>query len=328
MSVLAFSCDFLYFFKEFIADYTRDTVRDAYIFVNVDTFVHAYISDGAKVKADDVDIDAQNKITLTSFTGAGAVGGAAAFGASVDVNNFKSTTEAYTGDGVTIEAKNVDINAKTETNLGEPDAENKMIVASGSFGLYAGIAGSVLWSGIENRTVAHIGANNVITLADEGHLNLNATDISGGNEIHNTVLASVGTGTVIEGDKADVNISADSSETVDALGVIVGGGAGAFSGGAVYVHIGDKEDNASINNYDQQSEEERKTLEGAQKQKDEMSKAAGERNGQGNVPEKNPGKEQGKEKNKEQGKEPLPVKDEKSSKKVRVSVEQSVSILK
>lgn len=265
---------------------------------DVDTFVHAYISDGAKVKADDVDIDAQNKITLTSFTGAGAVGGAAAFGASVDVNNFKSTTEAYTGDGVTIEAKNVDINAKTETNLGEPDAENKMIVASGSFGLYAGIAGSVLWSGIENRTVAHIGANNVIKLADEGHLNLNATDISkiyesvgggagglvgvgasvGGNEIHNTVLASVGTGTVIEGDKADVNISADSSETVDALGVIVGGGAGAFSGGAVYVHIGDKEDNASINNYDQQSEEERKTLEGAQKQKDEMSKAAGERN--------------------------------------------------
>lgn len=60
----------------------------------------------------------------------------------------------------------------------------------------------------------------------------------------------------------------------------------------------------------------------------EKAKAAGERNGQGNVPEKNPGKEQGKGKNKEQGKEPLPVKDEKSSKKVRVSVEQSVSILK
>ena len=265
---------------------------------DVDTFVHAYISDGAKVKAEDVDIDAQNKITLTSFTGAGAVGGAAAFGASVDVNNFKSTTEAYTGDGVTIEAKNVDINAKTETNLGEPDAENKMIVASGSFGLYAGIAGSVLWSGIENRTVAHIGANNVIKLADEGHLNLNATDISkiyesvgggagglvgvgasvGGNEIHNTVLASVGTGTIIEGENADVNISANSSETVDALGVIVGGGAGALSGGAVYVHIGDKEDNASTNNYDNQSEEERKTFDGAQKQKDEMSKAAEDRN--------------------------------------------------
>ncbi len=265
---------------------------------DVDTFVHAYISDGAKVKAEDVDIDAQNKITLTSFTGAGAVGGAAAFGASVDVNNFKSTTEAYTGDGVAIEAKNVDIKAKTETNLGKPETENKMIVASGSFGLYAGIAGSVLWSGIENRTVAHIGANNVITLADEGHLNLNATDISkiyesvgggagglvgvgasvGGNEIHNTVLASVGTDTVIEGENADVNISANSSETVDALGVIVGGGAGALSGGAVYVHIGDKEDNASTNNYDNQSEEERKTFDGAQKQKDEMSKAAGERN--------------------------------------------------
>lgn len=274
---------------------------------DVDTFVHAYISDGAKVKADDVDIEAQNKITLTSFTGAGAVGGAAAFGASVDVNNFKSTTEAYTGDGVTIEAKNVDINAKTETNLGEPDAENKMIVASGSFGLYAGIAGSVLWSGIENRTVAHIGANNVIKLADEGHLNLNATDISkiyesvgggagglvgvgasvGGNEIHNTVLASVGTGTIIEGENADVNISANSSETVDALGVIVGGGAGALSGGAVYVHIGDKEDNASNNNYDNQSEEERKTLEGAQKQKDDMSKAAEDRNNSANEAYKN-----------------------------------------
>ena len=265
---------------------------------DVDTFVHAYISDGAKVKADDVDIDAQNKITLTSFTGAGAGGGVAAFGASVDVNNFKSTTEAYTGDGVTIEAKNVDINAKTETNLGEPDDANKMIVASGSFGLYAGIAGSVLWSGIENRTVAHIGANNVIKLADEGHLNLNATDISkiyesvgggaggavgvgasvGGNEIHNTVLASIGTGTVVEGEKADVNISANSSETVDSFGIIVAGGIGALSGGAVYAHIGDKEGNASINNYDNQSEEERKTLDGAQKQKDDMFKAAKDRN--------------------------------------------------
>ena len=61
---------------------------------------------------------------------------------------------------------------------------------------------------------------------------------------------------------------------------------------------------------------------------EEKAKAAGERNGQGNVPEKNPGKEQGKGKNKEQGKVPLPVNDEKSSKKVRVSVEQSVSILK
>ena len=60
----------------------------------------------------------------------------------------------------------------------------------------------------------------------------------------------------------------------------------------------------------------------------EKTKAAGERNGQGNVPEQNPGKEQGKGKNKEQGQEPLPVNDEKSSKKVRVSVEQSVSILK
>ena len=36
MAVLALSCDFLHFFKEFVADYTRDTVRDAYIFVNVD----------------------------------------------------------------------------------------------------------------------------------------------------------------------------------------------------------------------------------------------------------------------------------------------------
>ncbi|MBO6280891.1 MAG: leukotoxin LktA family filamentous adhesin [Alphaproteobacteria bacterium] len=265
---------------------------------DVDTFVHAYISDGAKVKADDVDIDAQNKITLTSFTGAAAGGGVAAFGASVDVNNFKSTTEAYTGDGVIIEAKNVDIKAKTETYLGKSDAANKMIVASGSFGLYAGIAGSVLWSGIENRTVAHVGSNNVITLADEGHLNLNATDISkiyesvgggaggavgvgasvGGNEIHNTVLASIGTGTVVEGEKADVNISANSSETVDSFGIIVSGGIGALSGGAVYVHIGDKEDNASINNYENQSEEERKTLDGAQKQKDDMFKAAKDRN--------------------------------------------------
>lgn len=56
----------------------------------------------------------------------------------------------------------------------------------------------------------------------------------------------------------------------------------------------------------------------------EKAKAAEERN----VSEKSPGKEQGKRKNKEQGKEQLPVNDEKSSKKVRVSVEQSVSILK
>ncbi|MEE6206858.1 MAG: leukotoxin LktA family filamentous adhesin [Alphaproteobacteria bacterium] len=264
---------------------------------DIDTTVQSYIKSNSNVTAEDIDVVADNKVTLTMYSGAGAIGGVGGLGAAVTVNDFKATTEAYTGNGVTINAKNVNISAESETNIGDGD-RNKMVVASGSGGLAAGMAGSVLWNTIENKTAAYIGNNNVITLADEGKLDLQAKDTTkvyesvgsaslsgglalgasvGGNEIHNTVLAYIGTGTQVDGTGADVSVSAQSEEIVDAFALVASGGYIGLSGGAVYTDIGKKVENAAYNNL---SSEEKKTFSSAKAQSDEMiSKANGKSSG-------------------------------------------------
>lgn len=260
---------------------------------DIDTTIKSHIMANSNVTADDIDVKADNKVSLIAFTGAGAVGGTGAFGASVNVNDFEADTEAYTGSNVTMNAKNINISAETQTNLGEKN--NKLIVVAGSAGLYAGIAGSVMWNNIENKTVAYIGSGNTVTLADNGKLDLNAKDTTniyeslgaggaglagigasvGGNEIENTILAFIGSGSVINGSNADVTISAESVENVDALGVIVGAGGGALAGGAVYTSVGKKVDNASYNDIDN---EEKKTFTGAKSQSGDMNAKADEKN--------------------------------------------------
>ena len=261
---------------------------------DIDTTIQAHIKDNTNIAATDVDIEAENTAELTAFTGAGAVGGMGAMGASVNVNSFSATTEAYTSDNVTLNAKNVDISAENKTTIGTKDNRSNMAVVAGSAGLYAGIAGSVLWNTIENKTAAYIGKENTVTLADAGHLNLNAKDTSsiyeslgagaagavgigasvGGNEIHNTVLAYIGAASSVAGANADISVSAKSEENVDAFDVVVGGGLGALSGGAVYTSIGKKVDNAAYNNI---SAEEKKTFAGAKTQSDDMNSKADEK---------------------------------------------------
>ena len=266
---------------------------------SVDTIVKSYLLDNSKVTAQDVDITSQNNVNLTSFAGAAALGGMGALGASVMVNDFAADTESYTGANVSINAENVNVKAQTTTDLGTKDS--KLNVVAGSVGLYAGIAGSFLFNDIENKTVAYIGKDNKINLADNGKLDIEATDKStiyegfgagagglvgvgasvGGNEIHNTVLAYINTGSKVEGPNADVSITAKSEENVDALAVIVGAGGVALSGGAVYTNIGKKVSNASYNSIE--DAEEKKTIVGAkdqtatmQQQSDKITKAADE----------------------------------------------------
>ncbi|MBR1907660.1 hypothetical protein IJ818_01840, partial [bacterium] len=257
---------------------------------NIDTIVQSYITENSNITADDVDVKSDNTTTLTAFTGAGAVGGMGAVGASVNVNDFEATTESYTGDNVTINAKNVNVNAQTTTSLGTKDRELNAV--AGSFGVYAGIAGSFLFNDIQNKTAAYLGKGNTINLADNGKLNLNAKDASsiyesfgagggglvgvgatvGGNEIHNTVLSYIGSGSVIDGSNADVSIISESIENVDALGVVVGAGGVALSGGAVYTNIGKKVENASYNQLDDKTD--RETFDGAKEQTGTMKKEA------------------------------------------------------
>ena len=262
---------------------------------DIDTTVQAHIKDGTNITTTDFNVQAENTAEITAFTGAGAIGVVGgAMGASVNVNSFSATTEAYTGDNVTLNAKNVDIIAENKTTIGTKDNKNNMVVAAGSAGLYAGIAGSVLWNTIENKTAAYIGKENTVTLANAGHLNLNAKDTSsiyerlgagaagaagigasvGGNEIHNTVLAYIGAASSVDGAKADVSISAKSEENVDALGIVVGGGVAALSGGAIYTSIGEKVNDAAYNNI---NDEEKKTFAGAKSQSDEMVNNANEK---------------------------------------------------
>ena len=266
---------------------------------DIDTTVQSYIKANSNIEADDIDVTADNAVKLTMYTGAGAIGGGGGFGASVAVNDFAATTEAYTGDSVTVNAKNITVSAENETKIGDGNRE-KMVVASGSGGLYAGIAGSVLWNIIENKTAAYIGNNNTITLADAGKLDLSAKDVSnisesvgsaslsgglalgasvGGNEIHNTVLAYIGTGTQVDGANADVSILADSEENVDAFGLVASGGYVALSGGAIYTSIGKKVDNAA---YNELGSEEKKTFSGAKAQTDQMTGKANDKNAAAN----------------------------------------------
>ncbi|MBQ6471331.1 MAG: leukotoxin LktA family filamentous adhesin, partial [Victivallales bacterium] len=263
---------------------------------DIDTTIHSYVADLANIYADELDVTADNEVSFIAFTGAGAVGGSGAFGASVNVNHFSANTEAYTGKSVSLNAKDVTVSTKTETDLGKKG--NPLIVAAGSAGLYAGIAGSVMWNTIENKTAAYIGTNNVIHLADSGKMEITAQDTTniheslgaggagiagigasvGGIEIGNTVLAFIGTGTNLIGKNADVSLDAKSTENVDALGVVIGGGIVGLSGGAVLSSIGKRIDNASYNDFDK---EEKKTFTGANSQATSSTSKADEKNDAG-----------------------------------------------
>lgn len=271
----------------------------------IDTTVEAYVEDNTKITQfettnggiketgiENLKIDAKNSTTITENVGSLSFAGKVAFGPSVAVNKIFNNVKAYTGDNVQINAKNVEISANSENTIGTED--NSALVFSGSIGGLAGVAGSVLYTEIEDTVMAFVGQDNSIKLADDGKLNVLATNTSkinekigsaelgtaalgatvGWNTIENTVLSYIGSNTNIIGNNADVIIQAQSNEIIDAYGLVASGGVGSLSGGVLYSSIGKQVDN---NLYSDMNSNDQKLFISAQSQAEETLKTAKEK---------------------------------------------------
>ena len=271
----------------------------------IDTTVEAYVEDNTKITQfettnreikengiEKLKIDAKNSTTITENVGALSLAGKFAFGPSVAVNKISNNVKAYTGDNVQINAKNIEISANSENTIGTED--NNALIFSGSLGGLAGVAGSVLYTEIEDTVMAFVGQDNSIKLADDGKLNVLATNTSkinekigsaelgtaalgatvGWNTIENTVLSYIGSNTDIIGNNADVIIQAQSNEIIDAYGLVASGGVGSLSGGVLYSSIGKQVDN---NLYSDMNSNDQKLFISAQSQAEETLKTANEK---------------------------------------------------
>lgn len=247
----------------------------------VETTVKAYVTENSNIYLgeDDytnkVSLNATNTMNLTEDIGAIAFGAGGGVGATVAVNKIKNVVEAYTGQNTKISSKDVTLNAQSNNNLGNSDTGGSLLAVAGAGGLYAGVAGTVMYNGVEDIVNAYIGKTNTIKLANNGKLDVKATDITkiydgtgavaggaGGvgasvdyNTIKNTVVAYIKSDSTVTG-SANVSVIADSQETVDNDAYVVGFGAGALSGAVLYLTIGKNVGNASYNNFSDNKDKE------------------------------------------------------------------------
>ena len=263
----------------------------------LETTVKAYVAEGSNIGEDGnytntVSLNATNTTNLTEILGAVAVGfGGAGVGATVGVNKFKNTVEAFTGKNSTIYSKDVIIKAQANNNLGK--SGDPLIAVAGAAGLYFGGAGSVMYNSVKDTVNAYVGKNNHVYLSNNGKLDVKATDITkiydnigaiaggaGGlgasvdyNNIENTVVACVKPDSVING-SANVSIVADSQEIADNMAVIVAGGIGSLTGGVLYISAGKKVGNAS---YKDLSEKDKEDFESGERQANDVITKANEK---------------------------------------------------
>lgn len=260
----------------------------------VETTVKAYVSDNTKIALingedesaiNSLKLTAQNDMNLTEHTGALAVGlSGGGIGATVVVNKIKNTVEAYTGKDSYIYAETINLKATSNNTLGK--SNDPLLAVSGAGGLYAGIAGTVLYTGVEDSVSAYIGNNNTIKLSDNGTLDIKAKDITkiytgiggvglgavgigasvGYTVAENTVLAFIGTGSSVTGENADISISANSNEYANSEAIVVAGGVGSLAGGVLYNSFGKQVGNAS---YNELSDKDKENFNAANSQKDE-----------------------------------------------------------
>ena len=265
----------------------------------IETTVKAYVADGSNIGengnyTNNISLNATNTINLTEDIGALAFGlGGAGIGATVGVNKFSNTVEAFTGQNTTVYTKDFTINAQANNNLGNAETGGALLAIAGAGGLYFGGAGTVMYNSVKDTVNAYVGKTNKINLADGGKLDINAKDITkiydstgavaggaGGlgasvdyNVIENTVVACIKSDSEVKGN-ADIYVVADSQELIDNMAVIVSGGIGSLTGGVLYVSVGKKVGNASYNNF---SEEDQKNFKAGENQSKELTDKAQEK---------------------------------------------------
>ena len=249
-----------------------------------DATIKAYTADNSNLTVQNLTLDAKNTTNISEVVGTVSAGGVAV-GASVGVNKITNTVEAYTGKNNTIVAdNNIKIKAISTNNLGN---ENKNLwVVAGSGGV-AGVAGAVLVNYIEDNVNAFVGtSNNILNAKDlsiSATANSNIYETIGGvaiggllgvgasvgvNTIGSTAVANIGSNSVITMSNGNVEINAETNETIVGNGYVVSGGKYALNGGVLFNTIGESVANASSNKAN--DEETDKVYNSAQKQSQEI----------------------------------------------------------
>lgn len=203
-------------------------------------------------------LNANSTTNINALSG-GATVGAGAFGASVLVNSITKNVEAYTGSYNKINnANTISLNAISTNNLGSSGSQNRAV--TGSLGLMAGLAGSVLVDYVADTVHAGLGANSDVNqTGSSSTLSITATDntsiydnvgsvgasalfgmgASVGVEIvKNSVVANVGANSTVDTD-GSLTVSALSNEIVDVNALVIGGGLIGLSGGVIVSSIGE-----------------------------------------------------------------------------------------
>ena len=249
-----------------------------------DATVKAYTADNSNLTVKNLILDAKNTTNISEVVGT-VSGGGVAVGASVGVNKITNTVEAYTGENSTIVAdNNIKIKAISTNNLG--DKNKNLWVVAGSGGV-AGVAGAVLVNYIEDNVNAFVGtANNIRNAKDlsiTATANSNIYETVGGvaiggllgvgasvgvNTIGSTAVANIGSNSVITMFNGNVEINAETNETIIGNGYVVSGGKYALNGGVLFNTIGQSVANASLNKA--KDEETDKVYNSAQKQSQEI----------------------------------------------------------
>lgn len=208
---------------------------------------------------------AANSTTNINALSGGASIGAGAFGASVLVNSITKNIEAYTGSYNTVNNGNtISINATSTNNLGSAGNTNKAI--TGSVGLMAGLAGSVLVDYVADSVHAGLGSNSDINqTGSSSAIYITATDNTsiydnigsvgasalfgmgasvGAEIVKNSVVANIAANSDID-TAGSLTVSALSNEVVDANALVIGGGYVGLSGGVIVTSIGENVQPAS-----------------------------------------------------------------------------------
>ena len=205
------------------------------------------------ISADSLSVNAKSITHNDAFTASGGIG-AVGVGATVFVNNITNKTKAFTGkhnDITTTGATSIE--AYSENKFG--DSSKRSGAVAGAVGAGFAIAGTVLTNYVEDKVIAGIGDNNVLS---SGSLSVEAKDdtsiysvvgsgslgyaaVGAGvnvNTVNNTVNAYIGNNGIITTTGSDVVVNAENQVTLDNLGYIIGGGMYALSGGVVISNIG------------------------------------------------------------------------------------------
>ncbi|WP_299145063.1 leukotoxin LktA family filamentous adhesin [uncultured Dialister sp.] len=226
-------------------------LANATVSLNADT--EAYAGNGAKVKADDIAIDASHKTDITYATIAGGVGGNAGLSGSIGVNVLDTETKAYTGNdaALTAAAKDITLSAEDTTKL--HGGNGGAVIGINGGGAGAAVAATVVKKDTETYAGknAKLDSRGKVTLSSDNKENLLNVSIqaSGGlyaglagaansTVLHATTKAftdtgvSINTGEDYRNGGGDVSLAATHEiERMDSTAAGAAAGAGSIGAG-------------------------------------------------------------------------------------------------